>query len=48
MLYAHMYAVFSTESISNFLYHVINPFDNVSDAKLDEIHDEILLSVCLL
>ena len=43
MLYAHMYAVFSTASISNFLYPVINPFDNVSNAKLGEIHDNSFL-----
>ena len=29
MLYAHMYALFSTASILNFLYHVINRFDNM-------------------
>lgn len=27
MLYAHMYALFSTASVLNFLYHVNNKFD---------------------
>lgn len=29
IIYAHMYTLFSTESILNFLYHVINLFDNM-------------------